>query len=833
MSKVLPYYSSITIEGSLQFNCTENMLKQIQIASKSNATSIELLRIGKHAILCEGALRYFAHLIPLVKSVRIQIQGMPKSFGDTVMSVCKSLDFEVRTKKFSVNIYSKQDIGSLVQFFPLVEEVVLSDVDLTLETMVLFATMAAETFDRETREGREFPLKYLDLQGSVFKAQGIGRELMKVLCFVERVDLCGGPSGESQVSCNVLKEMARYVTELQGEGNREVAVKKLHLGGDFAVGSGVGEDLITISSCFEYVRFSSCVFDCDDARKMRAVLVEMVDQNREHVRIKKLNLNFDVRAEKPIDKDIVADITHLVCLIENLELRIRGFQGEDWAEMARVIAEIIQKDKDRFRIKKLKLKYSHDDGVMGKDIIRVAALIEDVTFDMSCLKHSVCSEADDLKEMHAVLSGLLEQGEEHLRLKKLQLKSGFRRAKLPSNCAREIINLVTLIEDVYFNEISFDADELQQMSMALAELKSLGEGRFRIKKLRFHSYHKTEGSGTAVGKIVPLIEDVNVFRWNEGNTVLSEMVITMLDLLRQGSDGVCLKKLTWNGCSKDFENCATDFINLVALLEEAYFKGSFGGDQFRKMGVQLSKLVAEQPDTVKIKKLGIDGCNLKEKGAESIKLLSLVENVVLQYCRFTNHDLQQMASILKERLRTKKSQVRIKKLSFPYCSLGRKECGEELVKLIRNLEEVDLQFNHLLPDDLVKIAKFTEDLAGKDARSQKHRTKSLVLSVFKNVKQHAKIAFNVKELHVYSSQVAVKMMKEIAELSMEDGLQGRQCRLKALNVVKNETEPLSQELLNLANEIGVKIGVIDSNSCNVFVEIEKSTRPFHGTLTGG
>ena len=251
MSKALPYYDSITVGGSLEFSCTENMLKQIQIALTKNAICIERLWIEGRAVLCEGAWRYFAHLIPLVKSVRIKIQGMPKSFGDTVMSVCKSLDFEVRTKQLCVSSYGKQDIGSLVQFFSLVEKVDLDFVDLTLENMVLFSTVATETFDRKAREGREFPLKYFELRGSFVEAQGIGWELMKVLCFVERVQLCGGPSGESQVSCNVLKEMAQYATELQGEGNRAVALKELHLGGDFAAGSRVGGDLITISSFFE------------------------------------------------------------------------------------------------------------------------------------------------------------------------------------------------------------------------------------------------------------------------------------------------------------------------------------------------------------------------------------------------------------------------------------------------------------------------------------------------------------------------------------------------------------------------------------------------------
>ena len=772
LAKTLHFYYSVTITGNLEFSCNNSVLMNITSDSKANLVYLKDLRISESASLSEGACVYLATLVPFVESVTITGQVVCTRFTETLMSTCKDLGYEVKTKELWVTKCRKdiEAFSQLMDFFPFVKKLCIKGCDLSEE--------------------------------------GIGRKLlMKSACFTEEIKLF-----DNNMSHENLKAMARCLLDLRSCDEKEVALKKMKLCCKSLGGNGMGADIMNLGSLIENFDLSgNNKFDADDIRRMSATLSELVKEEKEQVQLKKLILKDCPLAKKGIGEDLIK----LMSLIEDFDLGGNHFDIDDLSQMNLALMELEKVNKTPICTKKLSLHYCRgEEGPgIGRGFMKLASFIEEV--DLNHNSH----ESDDLREMCEALSELGNHGE--CRIKTLHLSDCYIGGK---EIGEEIMKMVSFVKDVDLGMNQFEADDIRKMCATLLELSRKGEDTFRIKELNLAgSSEELKAVGKELMQLASLLEECGVSSECYDADDIREMAAVMIEMLRLNKGCVRLKKLHLRWCGGI--GMHKGIMSLISLIEEIDLHGGeFSVGDLREMRADLSELLKEDPNQVRLKKLKLSRCDLNEdgKGEDLMKLGCLVEELDISQNKFSNNDLRQMSSALSRMLESNKGCVRIKKLNLSKCSL-KKEYGEVLVNLIQNLEEVNLCFNSLVAEDVMLIAKFLEDVTAADSSCKDLRTMILLLSVDSDITGYARMAFFVKEIQTNSCQTAVRLLKQMAELATEFALRGRKCRLKTLKVISSLRDSKVQGLEELAQDIGVEVIVINQVDCD-WIEPERYRR---------
>eukprot|EP00112_Aurelia_sp_Birch-Aquarium-sp1_P011201 Seg2359.4 transcript_id=Seg2359.4/GoldUCD/mRNA.D3Y31 product="hypothetical protein" protein_id=Seg2359.4/GoldUCD/D3Y31 len=856
-ARLIPFAKTVRIEGQvLQKRSTELILPELESASEPNMISVKQLMITKTASVSEAAMIHFASLIPFIESVHIEGQIFPKRFADTLISVCKSLDHKVKTKKLEIKCRKNDNIGEVTKFFPFVENVVLSDAKLTLGSVVSFASSAAEVFDRETMTGGRLPLKNIRLRWCDFD-EGVGWQLMKAVSFVENVQLVG-----SDFASDDLKAMANCLSEMRSQSDdKEIVLATLHLGPRSCLVERSWTEVMNLASFIENVDIN-LFYQVDNPSiaylKVIRALSEFINQDEKQIWIKNLSVVVRDNCKDIEDEDIVVDGEVLGRALLNLDILkpIARFNISTCfrtglmvkADKIWAVTELIQEDKiydDLLAFKPIIFSTVNEfDALDLRNACSAAVELRRISKGKSCVSGvelSNCSlggqsigadimklaamgeyadlckndfEAEDLHAMGVTMSEMLKFDKDCVRIKKIDLSECELGGK---GSGRAIGMIIYPIEDVLLSNNVLERNDLQGMSDTMSEMMKLDF--VCIKKLDLSTCELGgKGSGLAIGKIICAVEDVvlhdNDFQGND----LQEMEKAIVELMKLGKSCFRIKKLDLKSCQlggigKDGGKALG---RLISLIDEVFLDcNKFQPGEMKGMALGMSEMVEKETgvDRFHLKKLSLRKCSLggKGMGTDIGNVVALVENVDLSDNPLEAADMQYMSAALSELLNTAKGCVRLNKLNLMNCWLGDKGMGMALVKFISVIQDVDLSHSYFVSADF-RLMHETLSTLLRQSEDQVH-IKTLEISLqdpskerkMANIMGFVSLIENVALSLQYSSWdwLVKKMVLDLSKLLENDK---DQVRLKKLNLSCNLTKAgkLIVKLLRMVEELDLR-----------------------------
>ena len=396
-------------------------------------------------------------------------------------------------------------------------------------------------------------LKILNLKDCRLAEKEMGGDLLKLMSLIEDVDL-----GENQFGSHDFSQMNSALMELGKGSVTPFCTKKLSLQRCCLGDQGIGRYLMNLASFIKEVELNNNYFSFDDLVEMGEAISELSkhdpNDHQNRFRIKELKLR-DCGLKW---KEFSGENMKIVSLVEEVDLGGHLCEPDDIRKMSAALLELSMKGEDFFRIKRLDMHGRSDaHELVGKELMQLAMLVEEFGTESNCFN------AVDFYEMAAVVSESLRSNKDDVRLKKLHLRW---RGGIGTH--KGIMSLISLIEEVDLHGDRFRVNDLREMKADLSELLQADPNQVRLKKLKLSrcSLNKN-GKGEDLMKLGCLVEELDISENKFNNYDLRKMSSALSKMLESNKECIRIKKLNLSKCSLKKEY-GEILVNLIQNLEE-------------------------------------------------------------------------------------------------------------------------------------------------------------------------------------------------------------------------------------------------------------------------